>query len=66
MHVFSEHNLKKISNNDLDSNLLDQIIEPLISEEDQQKELKDIVLRFHDQLKKGERQFDNHFIEIKE
>ncbi len=66
LHVFSKENLKKLSNNEIDSDLLDQIIEISISEEDKQDELKDIILRFHNQLIKGEKQFNNHVIEIKD
>jgi len=66
LHIFSEDNLKKISNNEFDSSLLDQIVEPSISKEDQQKELNEIVLKFHDQLNKGGRQINSHLIEIKD
>jgi hypothetical protein len=65
-HVFSEDDLKKLSNNELDSELLDQIVETSISDEEKQNELKDIVLRLHSQLIKGKKEFNSHVIEIKD
>ncbi len=66
LHVFSKDNLIKLSNNDIDSELLDVIIEPSITEEERNNELIDIVLKFHSQLKKGKKAFNSHVIEIKD
>ncbi|MFX1393802.1 MAG: hypothetical protein ACFFAH_09535 [Promethearchaeota archaeon] len=65
-HLFSIEVLKQISKNKIDADILDEIIELPITEEEQLKELEELVIKFVSKLNKGETQFNNHSVEIYE
>ncbi len=63
-HVLSIENLKKISKNKINVNVLDEIIDIPITKEEQRNEIKKIILKFQDRLSKGEKQLNNLSTEI--
>ena len=63
-HVLSIDNLKQISKNKINIDILNEIIDIPITEEEQRNEIEKIVLKFQDSLSKGEKQLNNLSTEI--
>ncbi len=63
-HVLSIDNLKQISKNKINIDVLSEIIDIPITEEEQLKEIEKIVLKFQNILSKGEKQLNNLSTEI--
>ncbi|MFX1257109.1 MAG: hypothetical protein ACFFAN_04575 [Promethearchaeota archaeon] len=65
-HLFSIEVLKQISKNKINNDILDDIIDLSISEEEQLKEVEELILKFISKLNKDDTQFNNHSAEITE
>lgn len=65
-HVLSIENLKQISKNKINIDILDEIIDIPITKEEQRTEIEKIVLKFQTKLSKGEKQINNLSTEITE
>ncbi|MFX1257789.1 MAG: hypothetical protein ACFFAN_08020, partial [Promethearchaeota archaeon] len=63
-HKISRENLKELMKNNINSNILDDIVEIPLNDEMSSKEIENIVLKFVSQLNKGEKQLVNHNYEI--
>jgi hypothetical protein len=65
-HVFSKNYLKKLVNNEISTEILEEILEIPLTKEEKLGELKEIILDFHAKVSKGKKKFDNHINEILE
>lgn len=65
-HVFSKEDLKQLTKNKLNPDILDGIIDISMNADDQIKGIEEIILKFHSKINKGETQINNHSIEIME
>jgi len=64
LHVLSLENLKQLSKNKINVEILDEFIDIPITKEEQKTEIEKIVLKFQDSLRKGEKQLNNLSTEI--
>ncbi len=63
-HKLSKDNLKNLIKNNINSKILDDIVEIPLNEDMRLKGIEDMVLKFLSMLNKGEKQLSNHNYEI--
>lgn len=63
-HVLSIDNLKQISKNKINIDVLNEIIDISITEKEQRNEIEKLILKFQTELSRGEKRIDNLSTEI--